>query len=118
MKEKCTPPRQAPPQFLYDCQISKIKLNNKRDFSFYHNMSACGVQNSFRPSYHVEEPLKGGGKFTCEFCQITGARFEAINRELLEIHAAQRHKGYNVFSQPDINKFRAEYEVKSKGKRS
>lgn len=53
-----------------------------------------------------------GKEYYCPFCEIMGIKFEAISLEILETHAVNRHKGCNIFHQPDIDKFKAEYEAK------
>jgi hypothetical protein len=48
----------------------------------------------------------------CLICEIMGIKFEAISSEILETHVVNRHHGCNIFHQPDIDKFKAEYEAR------
>lgn len=122
LKEKCSPHRQTPPQFLYNYQVIK-KLNNGRQNSFNEKRvtgkRVCGIQNSFNVSNNVTEKSFSSSVFEasqasvsatnmeykCQYCNAKGYDLKYRNEEDLQKHHIQRHKGWSMYSQYDLAKF-------------
>jgi hypothetical protein len=122
LKEKCSPHRRTPPQFLYNYQIIK-KLNIERQNSFNENKRTGeyvrGAQNSFSNPDNVAEMSSSTGLFEasqvsvsaksmeykCQYCRVKGYDLKYGNEEDLQKHHIERHKGWSMYSQYDLAKF-------------
>jgi hypothetical protein len=64
-----------------------------------------GIQNNV-----IEE--SSDGNYVCAYCRVTGYDISYYNEELLQRHHVNKHKGWSMYSQLDLEKFEAEYKAK------
>jgi hypothetical protein len=69
-----------------------------------------GSQSHNMPS--PPSPLHPDTPYICPYCEILGYKVGFSNEDLLERHGVQKHPGWPIHSQPDIEKFRQEHTTK------
>ena len=62
----------------------------------------------------VEE--SSNDNFVCMYCKVTGYDISYDKEEFLQRHHINKHKGWSMYSQLDLEKFEAEYEAKNAAK--